>query len=170
MSLPTMTDFMRKRELRSVGNLVQTVCLRARARAIAQREIQHLIFFVNAGTYNVGAPYNFVVNNGAARSIHFYDSNSSTPATGDDNQPVDEDPVSNWTELAQFDTPGGNFNLVFHIDGTIEFGGAITDEADDPETSDDTDMVINQTGSDAQCFIDVVANTGRVQYVVRYPE
>lgn len=183
IAIPTVLDFMRSRRLKGAGNQIQAACMRARSRAIAQRERQYLIFYVqNDATSTrydtpdsspedwdtpqptpLPTPPEWDEPSGRPNSIHAWDSNDNA---GVAREKTEEDPIMYLPEFTRLTTPATNFGLTFRADGTIRFYG-IANSAVDPDDGTATDIVITQTNSDMACYVDIAANTGRVRFAIK---
>jgi prepilin-type N-terminal cleavage/methylation domain-containing protein len=168
MALPSMSSFMRQRKLKGAGGMIMGMCTETRARAIAQRERQYLVFLVNNTSYNPSpatGPNSIRGPLSGANTIYSFDSDAT-----DDPAKHQLISMERMPEFTQFDNPPitDNFYLNFYPDGTISFNGGITDlnvEVDD-DGSANTDIVISQQKIDLKCYIDIIANTGRSRYRV----
>lgn len=174
IAIPTMGDFLRKRRLRSGGDQVQTGFLKARSRAIAQRERQYLIFFTQAAAY--APPWGAPDVSGQVGSFHAFDSDEGQAVPPTPPPQIQDDPVQILPEYVSIADPNVNFAFTFHVDGTVQFHN-IADRSGDPgipdtadenaQTYNNVDLVLQQDGSRLRCFMDISSNTGRIWYVVR---
>ena len=170
MSLPAMSGFMRQRRLKGAASIVQMSCMEARARAIAKRENQYLGFFITDTPNSISISDskltpNPTVVNGAKNTVYSY---TIIPDPTNSTQKILAQ-VGNPMELPEFISyrvPAANFYLCFYSDGTIGFFG-IADNPNDADGGLDTDIVFQQTGFDLQCYIDLIANTGRTNFKIR---
>lgn len=164
MALPTMSDFMRQRRLKGASNIIQSLCIESRSRAIAQRERQYVLVIVTTGTYTPASPVTGVtVTNAAKGSVYSFDSNSSV--TGGTPQLVS---METLPEFIKFDAPAANFTLVFASDGTVSVVG-FTPNNNDPDASNSSDVIFAQDGITTKSYMQFIPNTGRVRTSVRNP-
>ncbi len=177
MSVPAISGFMEQRRLKGAGQLVQSACLEARSRAIAQRERQYLVFFVQLKSGEKFCEYEIPsavlvpsatnkTKTGAINTIYSFDSNENTPDSSG-NKSIDQvGQHQELPELIEYQLPSTNFSLTFYPDGMVTFQG-ITDKFNDPEASTDTDMIFKESGADFKAYIDIQANTGRARFFVK---
>ncbi len=169
LSVPAISGFMEQRHLKNAAQLLQSACLEARSRAIAQRERQYVIFFYNTSNFTIsncvtGAVVATKTKSGATGSIYSYDSNESTTKS------IDQVGQGNTLpELVSCETPNQTFCLTFFPDGTLEFDPSGMDKAGDPEDPPETntDVIFQETGARLKCYVDITANTGRVRFAVK---
>lgn len=168
MALPSMSSFMRQRKLKGAGSMIQGVCTEARARAIAQREQQYVVFLVNNNAYNPGGIRSIAAGNNA-NTIYSFDTDGTTDTTMHQLISMERLP-----EFTRYDQPANNFHLSFFSDGTVGFSPNIVDQyspADpansDPDVGTNTDIIIAQDRMDLRCYLDIIQNTGRTRYNVK---
>lgn len=170
ISLPAMRGFMKQQRLKSAAQLIQSMCMSARFKAIAEREPQYVLFFVNYNKLKINGDA-ALEKTEAVRSLCFYDSNIS----GTTNQyilverqelpellfieKVAETNVNN-TNPAAGDSK--NFQLRFNADGTISFGN----DQDSDASPARWDLVIAEKNSNQKCCLDFIPNTGRVAFKI----
>lgn len=164
MSAPAISDFRKQRELRSAGQFVQTTFLQSRSLGISSSGQIYVIFFVadnDAVTLPPSGGSDSVTVQGAKGSIYTYE--FRTDDAGDKalfqiGQPLVLPP------LVSFETPAATKTYTFNRNGTISFAGNL---GNDPDSQDNTDVVIRQTGTNLKCYLDINPNTGKVRFAVR---
>lgn len=177
LSIPAIGGFMEQRNLKGAGSTIQGACLEARARAIAERERQFVVFFVNTAAITIpnlpALQFVDTSKQGSAGSIYSYDSNENTPNLTAPNAGkcvvTQVGMPQTLPELVTYESPTQNFCLTFWPDGTIEGFQIDIKRAAHPDTATtatQVDMVLRETGSALRCFADVSPNTGRVRFSV----
>jgi len=176
LSIPAIGGFMEQRNLKGAGSAIQGACLEARARAIAERERQFVVFFRNTAAYtipNLSTQFIETAKQGSENSIYSYDSNENSPnlvAPNAGKSVVTQVGVpQTLPELVTYESPTQNFCLTFWPDGTIEGHNIDIKRAAHPDTATaatQVDMVLQETGSALKCYVDVSPNTGRVRFSV----
>lgn len=176
MSMPAMSSFMRQRRLKAAAVLIQGVCMEARARAIAERERQYVVFFVSTNsltipTADLASGSTNPTKVAAVGSIDTFDSNESglkdIPLVGHEMLP----------EYVRWERPTSNFYMVFYPDGTMTRSNIDTNTSGfkDPEdvnyadatTYQAIDLILAQPGTNVKCFIETTVNSGRVLSAVK---
>ncbi|NUM35272.1 MAG: prepilin-type N-terminal cleavage/methylation domain-containing protein [Candidatus Brocadiae bacterium] len=164
LSVPAMSGFMKQRRLKGSASLIQMACMEARARAIAKRETQYLVFFINSTTQSI---QDDTIKTQATVTGNRNTIYSFMPGPHPD-YPTDPTKkilyqVGNAMELPEFISyvsPGttSNFFLSFYPDGTILV----------PTVSGSNIYIIfEQTSFEYDCRIDFLANTGRIDFNIR---
>lgn len=182
ISLPALSDVMSKRQLVGVAQSVQMACMSTRARAIAQREEQYLVFYYNGDNTNRDASIDNPIPNtegnkdscpsGKNYTIVSYDSNSNDASKPNNvilqvGNPIEIPDVIKYEP--HHSSPSGTFYLTFYSDGTLSFSSTITNQSNSPDNSNDTDLVFSQTDFMMRCYIDINQNTGKVRSKIREP-
>ena len=167
MTIPTVSGFMRQQRLKSAVSLIQMACMRAKHRAISQRERQYMVFFVKNQSYTLQDVVSGSTNKtkkGDLNTIYCYDSNESTTKRIDQVEQALQLP-----EFISYDTSKNtkDFQLTFYSDGTVLFIPSDVNKSNDPSTSNDTDIVFKQTGFHLNCYIDIVPNTSGIRFSIR---
>ncbi len=164
LSVPAMSGFMKQRRLKGAASIVQMACMEARARAIAKRESQYVVFFISGTTQTIQDETIKTQTTVTGKQNTIY---SFMPGP-DPNNPTDPTKkilyqVGNAMELPEFITyksPGTttSFVLTFYPDGTILV-----------PTQSGTGIYIlfDQTGFEYECKVDFLANTGRTDFTIR---
>lgn len=187
ISLPALSDVMSKRQLVGVAQSVQMACMSTRARAIAQREEQYLVFYYNGDNTNRDASIDNPIPkeegdktscpSGKNYTIVSYDSNSNDASKPSNvilqvGNPIEiPDVISYPTESNEYPnrpTHGRAFYLTFYSDGTLSFHD-LNNQSNSPDNSDNTDLVFSQIDFMMKCYIDINQNTGKVRSKIREP-
>ncbi|WP_372370163.1 Tfp pilus assembly protein FimT/FimU [Candidatus Uabimicrobium sp. HlEnr_7] len=159
LSAPMFIKFTRNRRLKASGQMLQSIFTKARSVAISKKSETHVIFFIDDTT-------NTLIKNGVETditgslgSMHIYVLNRS-----DNTFFLHEEPRL-LPDRTSFSEPAANKSYIFLPSGELHFQG---DKDNDPEDSNDTDIVIvEQNEADKNCYVNIVRNTGRVIVSVR---
>jgi len=179
ISLPALSDVMSKRQLVGVAQSIQMACMSTRARAIAQREKQYLVFYYKNDNKDESDSINLPKTSGTTSvsgknyTIVSYDSNEN-----DSNQVILQ--VGNPIEIPDVieykphhNSPSGTFYLTFYSDGTLSFSDKITNQPNSPDGTEqknyETDLVFSQVDFMMNCYIDINQNTGKVRSKIKEP-
>lgn len=189
ISLPALSDVMSKRQLVGVAQSVQMACMSTRARAIAQREEQYLVFYCKENKNKSANRDQSIESNstnnlpngltGKNYTIVSYDSNKNdaSPVTLQVGNPIEIPDVISY-ETPKTDNTSANgkdlsFYLTFYSDGTLSFTN-LENKSNSPEgtsTSNpdnyDTDLKFSQVDFMMRCYIDINQNTGKVRSKIK---
>lgn len=182
ISLPALSDVMSKRQLVGVAQSVQMACMSTRARAIAQREEQYLVFYYNGPNPNndnnrdANASINLPnLNNARGKNytIVSYDSNKNdtNPVVLQVGNPIEIPDVIKYEPQhnnPNYTSPEETFYLTFYSDGTLSFTN-LRNQSESPDNNDNTDLVFSQVDFMMRCYIDINQNTGKVRSRIREP-
>lgn len=175
ISLPALSDVMSKRQLVGVAQSVQMACMSTRARAIAQREEQYLVFYYNGEDNRDSDIENPVPGDktscprGKNYTIVSYDSNKNdaTPVVLQVGNPIEIPDVIKYEPHDNSPKSSDKaFYLTFYSDGTLSFN-KLTNQSYSPDSDDRTDLVFSQTDFMMKCYIDINQNTGKVRSKIR---
>lgn len=184
ISLPALSDVMSKRQLVGVAQSIQMACMSTRARAIAQREEQYLVFYCKENkNKSANRDQSFSSSNtlnltGKNYTIVSYDSNKNdaSPVTLQVGNPIEiPDVISYETPKATSDTDTDlSFYLTFYSDGTLSFSNSSLNKSNSPEGTSisnpdnyDTDLKFSQVDFMMRCYIDINQNTGKVRSKIK---
>ncbi|BBM82052.1 pilus assembly FimT family protein [Candidatus Uabimicrobium amorphum] len=159
LSAPIFVKFTRNRRLKASGQMLQSMFTKARSVAISKKSETRVVFFVDDTTEELTKNGVSTSITGVLNSIHIYRLDRSN------NTFVLHEEPRLLPDRTRFTTPAANKIYIFLPSGELHFQG---DKGNDPEESDDTDIVIEElSNEDKSCYIDVVRNTGRVVVFVR---
>ena len=188
MAIPVASRFMRGRGLEDAGELIQTVCMKARSKAIATRDKQYVLIFSDSRKKNSVITVGLSRSDGAKKTfkkgygwIQLVDANERGGVTSNELDPYGES--YRLPKHTEFDpTLQNNYTLTFYGDGSMlsslgdrSSGNLKLSEADlntlyptsaAPSWKTYFDMSIVHLDAGQVCFVDFVPNTGAVNFGV----
>jgi prepilin-type N-terminal cleavage/methylation domain-containing protein len=195
ISLPALSDVMSRRQLVGVAQSIQMACMSTRARAIAQREDQYLVFYYNGNNTNRDARINNPISNGNISNgntnscpngknytIVSYDSNTNDNPSPNNiilqvGNPIEIPDVITYERPDHLNGNLSNyypFYLTFHSDGTLSFSNNHINTSNSPDGTNqenyDTDLIFSQVDFMMRCYIDINQNTGKVRSRIKEPQ
>lgn len=165
MSAPMLIEFSRNKDLKGAGQILQSTFIRARSVAISEKTEVRVIAFIDGNNTSLTKNgFNPQPVTGVVGSIHTYVFDKTAPFDSEEPFLLHTEPKL-IPDRTRFLAPITTKEYIFHPSGVILFSN---DKDNDPEDSFDTDVVIQQLGgSDRNCYVDIVRNTGRMVMSVR---